>query len=94
MSQSLFTVVKRILKTKRKGNRKEQQKRRRQAHRKVEPLPYECQLIDGNWSSYAVARCRIKKGYLTLGLIQTHNCTKCVHFQEGVENEKEILQPS
>lgn len=86
-------VVIRILKTRSKGNRKESQKRRRNAHRDVIPLEDPVLLIDGNCSKYVVGYCTRRKAYLTRGLAGTHNCEgiHCVRFRKVKNEDKEVL---
>lgn len=58
-----------------RGNRKEQKKRRRQ-RLKDRPVKQDqmYQLIDGNFTYYPAAYCKYYKGWLSVGLIQTHKC--------------------
>ena len=75
-----------ILKTKKRkghGKVKDQRKRRRLAHRIIDPQPYLYELIDGNFSRYIVGYCNFKQGYLTYGLAEVHNCWKCRRFCEN-----------
>lgn len=79
------------LKNNGKGNRKAQQKRRRDRLKHRPPkLKEKVQLVDGNWSFYAVAFCACHNGYLTQGLIDTHRCDKrnCQGFKKVVEHEE------
>ena len=60
-----------------RGNRKAQQKRKRERmkhHPKKQPE--KVLLIDGNYSYYPVAYCKIHGAYLTEGLANTHRCVK------------------
>ena len=75
-----------------KGNIKAQQRRRRERMKeKPKRLKTSVQLIDGNWSFYAVAFCACHGGYLTQGLIDTHRCKKrhCSGFRKVVVDEKD-----
>lgn len=71
-----------------RGNRKEQAKRRRQ---RKKDLPVKqsqkYQLIDGNFTYYPAAYCKYHKGWLSVGLIQTHKCQKkgCPMMSEQFE---------
>ena len=49
---------------------------------------WEYKLIDGNWSSRAVAYCSYKDGCLTEALMKTHRCKErqCKRLQE-IEKE-------
>ena len=60
-----------------RGNRKEQTKRRRQRKKDL-PMKQgqKYQLIDGNFTYYPAAYCKYYKGWLSVGLIQTHKCQK------------------
>lgn len=77
------------LKNKGKGNRKAQQKRRRE-RLKQRPVKAsnKVRLIDGNWSFYPAAFCAYHDGYLTQGLIDTHRCNKrnCKGFRKVMNN--------
>ena len=56
------------------GNRAAQARRRNERARKQPPPgDYEI-LIDGNISRYAVAYCDRYAGFLTVGLMETHDC--------------------
>lgn len=57
-------------------------KRRKKAHRIIQPQESDYQLIDGNYSKYIVGYCGYRKGYLTLGLYDTHKCHKCKSYKE------------
>lgn len=62
-----------------KGNIKAQRKRRRKAlkeRKNMKPAETEVQLIDGNYTLYPAAYCKIHDGYLTLGLMDIHRCEK------------------
>lgn len=52
---------------------------------------WEYRLIDGNWSSRAVAYCTYHHGYLTPALMKTHKCYKrqCKRLREMKEEEKQ-----
>ena len=71
------------------GNRRLQQKRRRERLKKL-PKPEKkkelYQLIDGNMSYYPVAYCRHHKGWLSQGLIITHRCVE--RHCNGYEGEE------
>lgn len=58
-----------------KGNKRAQRQRRRE-RRHLQPAyrQDEYMLIDGNITHYPVAYCKRKRGYLTVGLLQVHNC--------------------
>lgn len=77
-SHFLSLGVKKTLKNKKsRGNRKRQLKRRRERLKKLPPRKEELfELIDGNFSHYAVAECKVHGGWLTEGLIRTHRCDK------------------
>ena len=69
-----------------KGDRKEQQKRRRFRRKNLtKKLKEKVLLIDGNYSYYPVAYCNIHGGYLTQGLAETHRCEKrkCNGYKGG-----------
>lgn len=70
---------------KRKGNWKEQRKRRR---RRLKDQPktknfYWC--VDGNLTNHPIAYCTYYHGVLTQGLLDTHGCRgrECVRLREG-----------
>ena len=48
---------------------------------------WEYRLIDGNWSSRAVAYCTYHHGYLTEALMKVHKCKKrkCQRLKENIE---------
>ena len=77
------------LKNKGRGNRKAQRERRRE---RLKHLPKKrtekVQLIDGNWTFYPVAYCKVHGGFLTQGLIETHRCghRQCRGFVEDEES--------
>lgn len=73
-----------------KGNRKAQQKRKRERMKlKIPKQSEKMELIDGNFSFYVVAECKIHGGYLTQGLVDTHRCEHrhCSGFRK-VRHEK------
>lgn len=68
-----------------KGNKKEQQKRRRQRwQNRPEKQKEQVELIDGNWSFYPIGECTRYNGYLTQGLCDTHHCLErdCPRFKK------------
>lgn len=74
---------------KNKGNRKAQQKRRRERLKHLPPKqPAKVQLIDGNWTFYPDAFCKAHGAYLTQGLIDTHRCVKrqCKGFRKVIDD--------
>ena len=79
------------LKTKGKGNIKEQRKRRKERLKDSVRMEDTFELIDGNWSFYPVAYCTSHGGYLTQGLVDTHRCIErsCVGFRKGIDNEED-----
>ena len=68
-----------VFKKRGKGNIKAQRKRRRN-RLKMYPKGIwreaEYELIDGNFSHFAVAFCENYSGYLTIGLMDTHGCER------------------
>lgn len=70
------------------GNRKAQRARRKA---RADSLPIcrkqQYQLVDGNYSHYPAAYCKRMKGYLTVGLVETHRCTerKCGMLVKDIE---------
>lgn len=72
-----------------KGNRKAQQKRRREREKNRPAYqPIKVELIDGNFSHFPRAFCKSHNAFLTDGLINTHKCLQkaCKGFlmlQEG-----------
>ena len=79
------------LKNKGKGNRKAQQKRRRNRWKNIPPKQDEpFQLIDGNWSFYPIGECSRYHGYLTQGLCDTHRCIEreCQRFRKLVDDDQ------
>lgn len=68
-----------------KGNRKAQQKRRKERLKNRPPKQKEkVLLIDGNFSFYPDGFCKYYGAFLTQGLIDTHRCLhrKCPRFKE------------
>lgn len=60
-----------------KGNKKAQNKRRRERRKNLPPKQSEkFELIDGNFSHYPAAYCWYHGSYLTQGLMDAHRCTK------------------
>lgn len=61
-----------------RGNRKKQIKKRRERLRTGNvPKQYDLyETIDGNFTHYPTAFCNHYKAYLTLGIANTHRCTK------------------
>lgn len=62
-----------------KGNIKEQRKRRKKAlkeRKNMNPTKEKVRLIDGNYTHYPVAYCKIHGAYLTHGLLNIHRCEK------------------
>ena len=79
------------LKNRHKGNRKAQQRRRRERLKNLPPKQgMKHELIDGNYSFYPVAYCKCHSAFLTQGLIDTHRCEKrrCSGFRKGIDHEK------
>jgi len=77
------------LKNRHKGNRKAQQKRRKERLKNLPPKQDEkCELIDGNYSYYPVAFCKCHNAFLTQGLIDTHRCDKrhCTGFRKVIHD--------
>jgi len=75
-----------------KGNKKAQNKRRKARLKKRPPKrEYEYELIDGNYSRYPVGYCRYRKGYLSVGLMETHRCNerRCTRFLVMDEDGKD-----
>ena len=73
-----------------RGDRKAQQKRRRERMKRLpQACPERVRLIDGNLSFYPVGWCRRYKGYLTQGLMDVHGCIhlKCPRFEEVTADE-------
>lgn len=71
-----------------KGNRKAQ-KMRRKARRQVFDVKRQSkdyELIDGNFSHYPVGYCKYHKGWLTIGLEETHKCRlrECKHYEDRI----------
>ena len=71
-----------------KGNVKAQRKRRRKAlkeRKNMKPAETEVQLIDGNYTLYPTAYCKVHGGYLTHGLMDIHRCEKrkCNGLRKG-----------
>lgn len=69
-----------------KGNRKAQLKRKHERKKNLPPKqPSKVQLIDGNFSYYPIAYCKIHGAFLTQGLADTHRCIKrkCNGFEAG-----------
>lgn len=66
------------------GNKRAQRKRRKQNLKGLARSPDAVELIDGNYSYYAVAYCERKQAYLTKGLVDTHKCKerKCGRYFE------------
>lgn len=68
-----------------KGNRKAQNKRRRE-RKKFLPMKQDkqYQLIDNNLSYYPIAYCKAHEAWLSLGLMDTHKCIEkgCIHLEE------------
>ena len=84
-----------------RGNRVKQKQKRKARLSKLDKAQFDHavsrQLIDGNFSVYAMAYCPYYKGYLTQGLIDTHRCIKrgCkifepLEFAEIAATEEEI----
>lgn len=68
-----------------KGNRKAQRKRKNERRKNLPPrAAKKVMLIDGNFSYYPVAYCHKIKAYLTQGLVDTHNCSKCFRYESVV----------
>lgn len=66
------------------GNRQAQLARRRE-RMKNRPAPGDHEiLIDGNVSRYSVAYCTWHAGFLTIGLMETHECkiSGCPYLEE------------
>lgn len=67
-----------------RGNRKAQNKRRRERLKNcTRRYELEHELIDGNLSHYPIAFCRLHGAYLTQGLADTHRCIErqCVGYE-------------
>lgn len=71
------------LKSKGKGNIAAQKQRRKDRYKNLpQRRKQSYELIDGNYSHYPVAECTYYGGYLTQGLIDTHQCRQktCTRF--------------